>query len=65
MNTPYTFNVTKNLEVEYTHDEELRTPEELLIDTIENVFDMDYENAEKYALYLKNLTFEYMEVCNE
>lgn len=31
-----------------------KTPEQLLIDTIQNTFNYRYEDAEKYAKYLKD-----------
>ena len=35
-----------------------KTPEQLLIDTIKTTFNYGYEDAERYAKYLKNTCLE-------
>ncbi|MGX7745825.1 hypothetical protein [Rhodopseudomonas parapalustris] len=56
METSYTFTVIEDNEVIFTHDEELKTPEELLIDTVSATFNRGYEDAEVYAKQLNEKT---------
>jgi hypothetical protein len=58
MPTNYEMDVTNELEVIFTNEEEIKTPEELLIDTIQASFNMGYEQAKEYNKYLRGLAIE-------